>query len=152
MSIGLFVTSIDDVSNTELPCSEKDEVVKNRNFKGDAELFSCLTIDDVFTVAAKIERDIVELSGTVITLTSVGSIVTMVENISYTKLPGLEKEQVVIEVTMSDVTCNHDVTMLNVIDRKGDNFCEVTVDTLNVEVVNDKGGNIQSLLTCTFAF
>ncbi len=77
--------------NTELPCSEKDEVVKNRNFKGDAELISCLAIDDVFTIAAKIERDIVELSDTVITFTSIGSIVTMVENVSYTKLPVLEK-------------------------------------------------------------
>lgn len=82
----------------------------------------------------------------------VGSIVTTVENVSNTELPGLEKEQVVIEVTMSDVTCNHDVTMLDVIDRKGDNFREVTVNTSNVEVVNDKGGNIQSLLTCTFEF
>ena len=65
---------------------------------------SCLTIDVVFTIAAKTERDIV------------GSIVTTVENVENTKLPCLEKEQVVVEVTMSDVACNHDVTMLNVID------------------------------------
>ena len=52
-------------------------------FEGDAELFSCLTIDVVFTVTAKTEQDIVELSYTVI----VGSIVTMVENVENTKLP-----------------------------------------------------------------
>ena len=54
MSVDVFVTSVEDVSNTELSCSEKDEVVKNHNFKGVAELLSCLTIDVVFTVAAKI--------------------------------------------------------------------------------------------------
>jgi hypothetical protein len=139
MSIDAFVTSVEDASNTELSCPEKGGVVENCNFKGDAELFSCLTIDAVPTVAAKTEWNTIELSNTVI----VGPIVTTVENVSNIELPGLEK--VVIEVTMSDVTCNH-----NVIDRKGDNLCEVTVITSNVEVVNDKGGNIQSLLTRTF--
>ncbi len=147
MNIDVFVTSVEDVSNTKLSCSEKDEVAKSHNFEGDAEMFRCLTIDVVFTVVAKTER--VALSDTVIA----GSIVTTVENVENTELFGLEKEQVVVEVTMSDVTRNHGVTMLNVIDRKGDNFREVTVDnTSNVEVVNDKGGNIQSLLTGTFGF
>ena len=37
--------------------------------------------------------------------------------------------------------------MLNAIDRKGDNFREITADnTSNVEVVNHKGGNIHVLL------
>ncbi len=140
------MTSV-EVSNTKLPCSEKDEVAKSHNFEGDAEMFRCLTIDVVFTVVAKTER--VELSDTVIA----GSIVTTVENVENTELFGLEKEQVVVEVTMSDVTRNHGVTMLNVTDREGDNFREVMVDnTSNVEVVNDKGGNIQSLLTGTFGF
>ena len=82
MNIDVFVTNIEDVSNTKLSCSEKDEVVKNRNLKGDVKLFRCLTIDVVFTVAAKTERGIV------------GSIVTTVENVENTKLPCFEKEQV----------------------------------------------------------
>jgi hypothetical protein len=75
MNIDGFVTSVEDVSNTKLSCSEKEEVVKNHNLKGDAKMFRCLTIDVVFTVVAKTER--VELSDTVIA----GSIVTTVNNV-----------------------------------------------------------------------
>ena len=144
MNIDGFVTSVEDVSNTKLSCSEKEEVVKNHNLKGDAKMFRCLTIDVVFTtIAAKTERDIV------------GSIVTTVENIENvknTKLSCLEKEQVVVKVTMSNVACNHDLAMLNVIDREGNNFREVALNTSNAEIVNDKGGNTQSLLMGTFEF
>jgi hypothetical protein len=133
MNIDGFVTSVEDVSNTKLSCSEKEEVVKNHNLKGDAKMFRCLTIDVVFTtIAAKTERDIV------------GSIVTTVENIENvknTKLSCLEKEQVVVKVTMSNVACNHDLAMLN-----------VALNTSNAEIVNDKGGNTQSLLMGTFEF
>ena len=75
MNIDVFVTSVEDVSNTKLSCSEKDEVAKSHNFEGDAEMFRCLTIDVVFTVVAKTER--VALSDTVIA----GSIVTTVNNV-----------------------------------------------------------------------
>ena len=60
MSEDAFVTSVEDVSNTELPRPEKGGVVENRNFKGDAEMFSCLTIDDVSTEAAKTKRNTTE--------------------------------------------------------------------------------------------
>ena len=60
MSEDAFVTSVEDVSNIELPRPEKGGVVENRNFKGDAEMFSCLTIDDVSTEAAKTKRNTTE--------------------------------------------------------------------------------------------
>ncbi len=132
MSVDVFVTSVEDVSNTKLPCSKKDEAVKNRDFKVDVELFHCLTIEN--------------RTGYCRLYCNHG------RKRPKHRTTGLEKEQVVIEVTMSDLTCYHDVTMLNVIDRKGNNFREVTVNTSNVEVVNDKGGNVQSLLTGTFEF
>jgi hypothetical protein len=72
MNVDAFVTSIEDVSNTELLCPEKGGVVENRSFKGDVELFSCPSIDDVPTETAKTERN-------------------TIQDVSNTKLPCREK-------------------------------------------------------------
>jgi hypothetical protein len=150
-NVGAFVTSAEGVPNTELLCPEKGVVAEDHSSKRDAGLFGCLFTDDVPTETAKTERDTVkDASYTKLPCPEKGGVVEIhnfkgdVELFGCLSIDAVPTETTKTErntVELSNVTCNHD--------REGDNSREVTVITSNVEVVNNKDINIQSLITRT---
>ncbi|CAB4026482.1 Hypothetical predicted protein [Paramuricea clavata] len=132
MNIDAFVTSVEDVSNTELLCPEKGAVVENHSFKGDVELFSCLSIDDVPTQAAKTEQN-------------------TIEDVSYTELPCLEKGGVAENHNFKgDVKLFSCPSIDDVPTETAKTERNTVQDVSNTELpCREKGGKIQSLLTRT---
>ena len=132
MNVDAFVTSVEDVSNTELLCPEKGGVVENRSFKGDAELSSCLSIDDVPTEAAKTERN-------------------TVEDVSYTELQCPEKGEVAENRNFKgDVELFSCPSIDDVPTETAKTEQNTVQDVSNAKLpCREKGGKIQSLLTRT---
>ena len=132
MNVDAFVTIVEDVSNTELPCPEKGGVVENRSFKGNVELFSCLSIDDVPTEAAKTERN-------------------TIEDVSYTELPRPEKGEVAENRNFKGAVELFSCPSIDDVPTETTKTERNTVqDASNAKLpCREKGGKIQSLLTRT---